>query len=586
MERKQSGLIVIQWWSTTKLSVCALNGVQDAQQAVAARALFELHYDDAEWSAQSLAEPYASLWLYWQEQRKRHAKLVSGKVGEEIDKFVEQYMSIHSISQEAPMQADESERKVESKTTGLQDQIPSKKHLSNEKLKEALLCREESDAYQKIAEQRQNLPIMDVASELMNALENSNTVVISGETGCGKTTQVPQIIYDSFVRAGNGSECNLMCTQPRRVAAVSVAQRVAHERLEKSPGCKGAAVGYQVRLDSAVCKDTQLLFCTTGILLRKIQADPLLRDISHIVMDEVHERSLESDFAAALLRDLLRRRREAGLKQLSLVLMSATINADLFSSYLGDCPVVHAAGRTHPVDVYFLEDTIESLGYVLSDDNPSALQSEDESNTVIGNAAASRSFEKELVDSWGTSPSDDVFGRVTGPNPDFNDYLYRNEYSKATRRTLARLDENVINLELVECLTESLHVQLPIRDAILVFLPGVGEITALINRLRTSPQLSKQRLLPLHASLPSEEQRRVFERPSDNERKIIAATNIGETSITVDDVVAVVDTGKLKEVQYYPQFGMSSLEEAFVSKASAKCVSCCCLKDQMSKIHL
>lgn len=152
------------------------------------------------------------------------------------------------------------------------------------------------------------------------------------------------------------------------------------------------------------------------------------------------------------------------------------------------------------------------------------------------------------------------------------DELYKDEYSRTTRRTLAQMNEYVINFELIEALVEHLHSQLASDGAILVFLPGVGEIKTLLTRLEGSRDLGKHLILPLHASLPSDEQKRVFERPLRGTRKVVLTTNIAETSITVDDVVAVVDSGKLKEVQYYPRSGMSSLEETFVSKASAKCV--------------
>jgi ATP-dependent RNA helicase DHX29 len=128
---------------------------------------------------------------------------------------------------------------------------------------------------------------------------------------------------------------------------------------------------------------------------------------------------LQSDFAAALLKNVPKRRREEGLAPLKLVLMSATINADLFSSYLGGCPVVYAAGRAYSVDTHFLEDVLEKLQYVLPADHPAALESEGQDNSVVNDIAKSNQEARQLAEAWGCSSHDNVFGTVTGPNPNF-----------------------------------------------------------------------------------------------------------------------------------------------------------------------
>lgn len=133
--------------------------------------------------------------------------------------------------------------------------------------------------------------------------------MINGETGCGKSTQVPQFLLEEMIAAGRGGEANIVVTQPRRISAMSLAERVSSERAERC----GEVVGYAVRLDACRSQRTRLLFCTTGILLRKLQGDPLLRDVSHVVLDEVHERSVQGDFLMMLLRALmLRRNRPTG----------------------------------------------------------------------------------------------------------------------------------------------------------------------------------------------------------------------------------------------------------------------------------
>lgn len=186
-------------------------------------------------------------------------------------------------------------------------------------LKKELLAKEGKEEYKETIERtRTSLPVWDYQQQVMQALDENDFVVISGETGCGKTTQVPQFIFDELTRRDEGDKCNLVCTQPRRIAAISVANRVSQERLEKGPGKKGSrtgmakwsgkasccalllrwvtfavGAGYQVRLDAATTKDTRLLFCSTGILLRRLHGDPLLQSVSYVIIDEIHERTLE-----------------------------------------------------------------------------------------------------------------------------------------------------------------------------------------------------------------------------------------------------------------------------------------------------
>jgi ATP-dependent RNA helicase DHX29 len=152
-----------------------------------------------------------------------------------------------------------------------------------------------------------------------------------------------------------------------------VAERVAVERCEPPPGSTSSSlVGYQVRLDAAWNQSTKLLFCTTGILLRRLAGDRDLSEISHIIVDEVHERTVLGDFLLVILKDLLERRRASGSPPLKLILMSATLDSNLFSSYFGNCPVISAKGRTFPVTRFFLENIYEQLDYHLASDSPAA----------------------------------------------------------------------------------------------------------------------------------------------------------------------------------------------------------------------
>jgi ATP-dependent RNA helicase DHX29 len=215
-------------------------------------------------------------------------------------------------------------------------QSSSVHHEISKKLKTQLDDIKNDSQWQKMFAKRSTLPICALADELLNELRIHDAVVVCGETGCGKTTQVPQFLLDDAIERGEGGTCNIICTQPRRVAATSIAERVSAERCENNGvGGAGSLVGYHVRLDAKVTSATRLTFCTTGILLRRLQGDRMLSDVTHIVVDEVHERSLDGDFLLTLLRDLPTRRRQAGLPPVKLVLMSATLNASLFSGYLG-----------------------------------------------------------------------------------------------------------------------------------------------------------------------------------------------------------------------------------------------------------
>ena len=163
--------------------------------------------------------------------------------------------------------------------------------------------KKEDAAWQRMQVTRAKLPAWKQAEEVVKAVRANSVTVISGETGCGKTTQVPQFILDDLIRSGAGGAANIVCTQPRRLSAVGVAERVARERGEGI----GQSVGYQIRLESKKSADTCMLFCTTGILLRRLSEDTELGGVSHVIVDEVHERSVDGDFLLILLARLVRR---------------------------------------------------------------------------------------------------------------------------------------------------------------------------------------------------------------------------------------------------------------------------------------
>ena len=227
-------------------------------------------------------------------------------------------------------------------------------------LQQFISCRK-TKAYKTMLEQRKRLPAYQMQEDIMRQIDYAQVVVVSGETGCGKTTQLPQIVMDALLRRGEGARCNMICTQPRRISAIGVAERVASERTEPV----GRTVGYQIRLETRRSNQTRLLFCTTGVLLRRLQCDPSLKGVSHIFVDEIHERDLNTDFLLIILKDLILAR-----PNLKLILMSATLNAQMFSHYFaasgGDgegCPIIEIPGRTFNVTAYMLEDALEATGH-------------------------------------------------------------------------------------------------------------------------------------------------------------------------------------------------------------------------------
>lgn len=205
--------------------------------------------------------------------------------------------------------------------------------------------------------QRQRLPIWQSRQKLLTTIAQNQVTIITGETGCGKTTQVPQYLLEEHCSLGN--PCRIVCTEPRRLAAVAVAERIATERNEKL----GYTVGYQIRLENRVSPKTLLTVCTNGILLRTLMGnDSAMATISHVIVDEVHERDRFTDFLLTVLRDLLPK-----FRNLKVILMSATMDVELFIKYFGNCPVVEVPSRSYEVKAYFLEDVLRLTGYTSQD---------------------------------------------------------------------------------------------------------------------------------------------------------------------------------------------------------------------------
>ncbi|KAF7665938.1 hypothetical protein LDENG_00127400 [Lucifuga dentata] len=346
------------------------------------------------------------------------------------------------------------------------------------------------------------LPVDAHRQQVVSAVRSSRVVVIAGETGCGKTTRIPRFLLEEHVRGGEGADCNILVTQPRRISAVSVAHRVAHEM---GPALKHC-VGYQVRLESRPPEHSggALLFLTVGVLLRKLQGNPSLKGISHVVVDEVHERDINTDLLLALLRSSLKENPD-----LHVVLMSATGDNQRLAQYFGGCPIVKVPGFMHPVQEKYLEEVLREMG------RPPQVHERAETN--------------------------------------------RQE----------RRGEVTLDLDLVADVIEHIdrHGE---PGAVLCFLPGWQDIKAVQEKLEEKRHFStgSQMILPLHSSLSVADQQVVFQRPKEGQRKIVLATNIAETSITIDDIVHVVDVGTHKEQNYDPWTKVSCLDTVWISRSN------------------
>ena len=331
-----------------------------------------------------------------------------------------------------------------------------------------------------------SLPIWQIHAPILAALRQGNRLVLVAPTGSGKTTQVPQMVLDAGLAeapAAGGSPRKIVVLQPRRVAARTVAARVAQERKVRL----GGEVGYQIRFDDQTSLGTRICFVTEGILLRWLQDDAELADVGVILFDEFHERSLLSDVALALVKDLQQKRRP----DLKLVVMSATLDAEPVAAYLGSangapdsvCPILVSEGQSYPVEVRYLD-----------------------------------SHDERAM----TEQAADTVERIVNSGADGD---------------------------------------------ILVFMPGVGEINGTINAGRTIGTNERLLWIPLHGELQPEEQDRAFSpQPA---RKVVVATNVAETSVTIDGIRHVVDGGEARIARYDSERGIGTLFIEKISRASA-----------------
>ncbi|KIW05749.1 uncharacterized protein PV09_03605 [Verruconis gallopava] len=396
-----------------------------------------------------------------------------------------------------------------------------------------------SARFQQMLSTRMNLPMFGFKHTALSAIDQSQVIILCGETGCGKSTQLPSYVLENEL--SHGRECKIYCTQPRRISAISLAQRVSEE-MGELPGDVGTArslVGYAVRLESKVSAHTRLVYATVGVVLRMLESSRSLDDITHLIIDEVHERSIDTDFLLIVLKSLMIRRPE-----LKVILMSATVDATRFSQYLNNAPIINVPGRTFPVQTKFLEDAIELTGF---------------SNADVTSSK---------------HDNDDGFGDVEIEGGTSGIPKQLQGYSAATLNALSHYDEYRIDFELIVRLLEKMATDpayTSYSKATLVFLPGIAEIRELNDLLTGSSIFQTQCwVIPLHSSIASEEQQLAFRVPPAGVRKVVLATNIAETGITIPDVTCVIDTGKHKEMRHDERRQLSRLIQSFISRANAK----------------
>ncbi|KAH6723759.1 ATP-dependent RNA helicase-like protein A [Leptodontidium sp. MPI-SDFR-AT-0119] len=394
----------------------------------------------------------------------------------------------------------------------------------NSRSKDDWIRRQTDPKLQSRIQQRKTLPAWEMREIIIDTVNSHQVTIISGETGSGKSTQLAQFILDDLYQNSLGDSVKIICTQPRRISALGLADRVSEERCS----AVGQEVGYIIRGESKTTQNTKITFVTTGVLLRRLQTSggssedvvASLADVSHVIIDEVHERSLDTDFLLVLLRDVLKKR-----KDLKLILMSATLDAGVFEDYFksnGRVGRVEISGRTYPVEDYYLDDVIQMTGF---------------------NSGRGGRRDEEDADTAGMD----------------------SDVAAAIQSIGMRINYDLISQTVKEIDAELSHLK---QDGgILIFMPGVVEISRTMDALRS---VSNLHVLPLHASLQSSEQRRVFPHAPFGKRKVVVATNVAETSITIDDIVAVIDSGRVKETSYDPQNNMRKLEEVWASRAACK----------------
>ena len=425
---------------------------------------------------------------------------------------------------------------------------------------------------------REELPMTQYRAQVIDIVSNNTYSIIVGATGSGKTTQVPQILLDKAIAEGHGADCNIICTQPRRIAATSVARRVADERAEKLQG----SVGYHVRFDVKLPElGGSITYCTAGILLQQLQHSPdeVLDGTSHLVIDEVHERDIIIDFLLIILKKVMTQRVALGKATPKVVLMSATMDTDLFAAYFKqavpglastDCPSLSVPGRTFPVRENHLASILETFKKEYSTRDLYLLQSDPATRDYLQVEHTFREANASLTNSTTNTNEAQTEDEVV------IDWKHERTLSSEGELVISSAQDDALVPYGLVAMTIGHIAKSSSEGAILVFLPGLDEIVKVDELLRKSQILgidfqdeSKFKLFMLHSSI-SGGQTEVFEDVPEGCRKVILATNIAETSITIPDVQYVVDAGKLRQKEYDQIRRITQLKCTWISKSNSK----------------
>ncbi|KAJ1955431.1 hypothetical protein EC988_001887 [Linderina pennispora] len=541
--------------------------------------------------AHRLPPSLRSEWDTWdahirEAERTRAAAQTTSRVD-----FLRQLRSQYVEMATASLAADAPEKSGEKKVSWSQQEHYAKKAMrirAARWTRNVIPERQSTDKWKsKYAATQAALPACQYTQTIADALAGSQTVVIRGATGCGKTTQVPQIALRLLLSAKYKGG-RILCTQPRRISATSISQRVSLEVGDGQLGTKDSLVGFQVRLHARAVDENPLVFCTTGVLLRMLVENPKLEGISCVICDEVQERTLELDYLLIVLRRLLAKRPD-----LKVILMSATIDTRIFTYYFDSCPVVDIPGRTFPVTNMYLENVIQMSGYVLDSQSFFA-----ERPKYVGQNSQSFSF--NVTTRGGNLARHDVdvsFDETRVSFASSSDYnreqsLEDPSYvSAAAWSTVSKMRTDVVNLELIHHLIrcicsgsddvfQAMCAKFDVSEgAILVFLPGIFEIRKLHGMLGSDSSINRiASIVPLHSAFSNETcpgttktyTDVAFEIFPEGRRKVVLATNIAETGITIPDVTIVIDSGVANQAIWDKRRQMTRIETATVSKANVK----------------
>ncbi|KAH8274219.1 hypothetical protein KR018_008231 [Drosophila ironensis] len=364
------------------------------------------------------------------------------------------------------------------------------------------------------AQMRTRLPIYSKRWQILDELEQRQVLIIHGSTGSGKSTQVPQYLLEDANRKSR--KVRIVVIQPRRLAVVSLAKRISKERGE----VLGNTVGYQIRLESKCSPRTVLTLTTGGCIMRvlAVNGEGLYANTTHLIIDEVHERDLNTDFVLLAIKRVLKRN-----TRLRVVLMSATMDLNALSAYFGNATIISLEGRSFPVTVFHLEEVLAKTKYM--------------TQTMVEFLAA----------------------KPVPPSPEDLLQAYESQYRR----------DDTQDHDLVVSLLELL-LRTGEKGAVIIFLPGFYEMSHLRDRVEDSLPHDQIVVLLLHSKVERSQRQKAFKISRKKGLKIILSTNIGQTSITVPDLLYVIDLGRTKMKIYDPLSDSTQLARAWISQADAK----------------